>query len=61
MTEFLVGTGEQGGGPGPSDRRSSETVVEAGKPELPPYKADLRAPFSHPYYWAPFILIGNWR
>jgi CHAT domain-containing protein len=19
------------------------------------------APFSHPYYWAPFVLIGNWR
>jgi CHAT domain-containing protein len=17
--------------------------------------------YSHPYYWAPFILIGNWR
>jgi CHAT domain-containing protein/tetratricopeptide (TPR) repeat protein len=20
-----------------------------------------KAPFSHPYFWAPFILIGNWR
>lgn len=20
-----------------------------------------RAPFKHPYFWAPFILIGNWR
>ena len=19
------------------------------------------APFAHPYFWAPFILIGNWR
>lgn len=18
------------------------------------------APFAHPYYWAPFILMGNW-
>jgi CHAT domain-containing protein len=18
-------------------------------------------PFAHPYFWAPFILIGNWR
>lgn len=18
-------------------------------------------PYAHPYYWAPFILIGNWK
>ncbi len=18
-------------------------------------------PYAHPYYWAPFVLIGNWR
>ena len=53
--------GEQGGGAGPSDRRSTETVVEAGKPDLPAYTPDPHAPFSHPYFWAPFILIGNWR
>ncbi len=53
--------GEEGSVPASGDRRSSETVVEAGKPELPAYKPDPRAPFSHPYYWAPFILIGNWR
>ncbi|HVQ36351.1 MAG TPA: CHAT domain-containing protein, partial [Pyrinomonadaceae bacterium] len=28
---------------------------------LLPFKADPRAPYAHPYYWAPFILIGNWR
>jgi CHAT domain-containing protein len=21
---------------------------------------DAHAPYSHPYYWAPFILMGNW-
>jgi CHAT domain-containing protein len=25
------------------------------------FKPDLKAPFAHPYYWAPFILIGNWK
>ncbi|HXD31170.1 MAG TPA: tetratricopeptide repeat protein [Pyrinomonadaceae bacterium] len=25
------------------------------------YKPDPKTPYSHPYYWAPFILIGNWR
>jgi CHAT domain-containing protein/tetratricopeptide (TPR) repeat protein len=26
-----------------------------------PFKKAPGKPFSHPYYWAPFILIGNWR
>jgi CHAT domain-containing protein len=25
------------------------------------YQRDPRAPFAHPHYWAPFILIGNWK
>jgi CHAT domain-containing protein len=25
------------------------------------FKAPMGAPFAHPYYWAPFVLIGNWR
>jgi CHAT domain-containing protein len=25
------------------------------------YKRDAKAPFAHPHYWAPFILIGNWK
>ncbi len=28
---------------------------------LPKFKADTKKPFAHPYYWAPFILIGNWK
>jgi CHAT domain-containing protein len=24
------------------------------------FKVDPKAPFAHPYYWAPFILMGNW-
>ncbi len=24
-------------------------------------RSGSRAPYSHPYYWAPFILIGNWN
>jgi len=26
-----------------------------------PFPRDSSAPFAHPYYWSPFILIGNWR
>lgn len=25
------------------------------------FTPDPNAPFAHPYFWAPFILIGNWR
>ena len=24
------------------------------------FKADANAPYAHPFYWAPFILMGNW-
>jgi CHAT domain-containing protein len=26
-----------------------------------PFVTNPRAPYAHPFYWAPFILIGNWR
>lgn len=26
-----------------------------------PFKCDANAPFSHPYFWSPFVLIGNWK
>lgn len=25
------------------------------------FKPDAKAPHEHPFYWAPFILIGNWQ
>ncbi len=25
------------------------------------FKCDTNAPYSHPFYWSPFVLIGNWR
>jgi tetratricopeptide (TPR) repeat protein/CHAT domain-containing protein len=28
---------------------------------LTPFKPDPDAPYAHPYYWAPFVLIGNWK
>jgi CHAT domain-containing protein len=28
---------------------------------LPKFKREADKPFAHPYYWAPFILIGNWK
>jgi CHAT domain-containing protein len=33
-------------------------VFAANKPRFTP---DPKKPYAHPYYWAPFILIGNWK
>jgi CHAT domain-containing protein len=29
--------------------------------QLPSFPYDPKRPYAHPYYWAPFILIGNWK
>lgn len=26
----------------------------------PAFQPDSKAPYAHPYYWAPFFLMGNW-
>ena len=28
---------------------------------MPAFTTDPKAPYAHPYFWSPFILIGNWR
>lgn len=28
---------------------------------LPKFITDEKKPFAHPFYWSPFVLIGNWR
>jgi CHAT domain-containing protein len=35
-----------------------EKPAAASKPRFTP---DLKKPYAHPYHWAPFILIGNWK
>jgi CHAT domain-containing protein len=36
-------------------------VTAAASPKGAAFHADPNAPYAHPYFWAPFILIGNWR
>jgi CHAT domain-containing protein len=28
---------------------------------IPAFPFDKTKPYAHPYYWSPFVLIGNWR
>jgi len=41
--------------------RGGHSVTAAASPKGAAFHADPNAPYAHPYFWAPFILIGNWR
>lgn len=43
-----------------ADERGATRVARGGQDGFVPWKTDAAAPFAHPYYWAPFILMGNW-
>lgn len=36
-------------------------IVEIERPRAPKFEFDDKKPFSHPYYWSPFVLFGNWQ
>jgi CHAT domain-containing protein/Tfp pilus assembly protein PilF len=41
--------------------RAELAAGEHGKAPGPAFQTNPLKPYAHPYYWAPFILIGNWR
>ena len=43
-----------------SQTRSVEALYISAD-NAPAYQRDQKHPFAHPYYWAPFILVGNSR
>jgi CHAT domain-containing protein/tetratricopeptide (TPR) repeat protein len=44
-----------------TDRKIVHEEEKSGAANKLPFKADAKKPYAHPYYWAPFILIGNWK
>ncbi len=47
---------------GKRDREAARSdVVYLDESDAPPFAKDEKKPFAHPYYWSPFVLIGNWK
>ena len=44
-----------------NSNRSELVNLTGEKSDQPVFKIDKNAPFAHPYYWSPFVLIGNWK
>lgn len=46
-----------------NDGRSNTKTVKsrADLVGTPAFPFDKTKPYAHPYYWSPFVLIGNWR
>jgi CHAT domain-containing protein/Tfp pilus assembly protein PilF len=57
---LLRGEAESAGAAAAPARSQVVGTAAAGREAAPAFAPDPRAPFAHPYYWAPFILIGNW-
>ena len=43
-----------------SDKADRGDVFRIGKTGGAAFPTDPTHPYVHPYYWAPFILMGNW-
>jgi CHAT domain-containing protein len=67
---LLTGTAKTHPRPGPPleiSGKSDRAAIRLGKDNpmsmtgANPFVPDPEKPYAHPYYWAPFILMGNWK
>jgi CHAT domain-containing protein/uncharacterized protein HemY len=60
---LLRGTGPPGVAIHTEARGGGVVADASGGPggALPRFRPDPRAPYAHPAFWAPFVLMGNWR
>jgi CHAT domain-containing protein len=56
----LLSAGPDAGGAAPGGRGSAHSIAASGAAGTA-FHVDPKQPYAHPYYWAPFTLIGNWR
>ncbi len=56
---MISGRIKPGGATAPRAARQIVAPI-AGGVSAPAYRLDPNAQYAHPFYWAPFILMGNW-
>ena len=59
QTELLRGKVMASTPPSKTNRAQRAKIAGAANTSLPLFVPDPKAPYAHPYYWAPFVLIGN--
>ena len=58
--QLLHGTAKPRAGSGQERALIHEESTGRIPIEAPSFAAPANAPYAHPYYWAPFFLMGNW-
>jgi tetratricopeptide (TPR) repeat protein len=61
LAQLALLNGNYKAGEVPLWRRGVKEVAENADTRLPQFHRDDKAPYAHPYFWAPFVLIGNWK
>jgi CHAT domain-containing protein len=44
----------------PKGLKALPAANNTSKTNAPTFTPNPAKPYAHPYYWAPFILMGNW-
>ncbi len=58
--ELLRGTAKPAAGAERAFIQEAETKKATRKVIAPSFQVNEAAPYAHPYFWAPFFLMGNW-
>lgn len=61
---YLLRGDQAGVGPHEAQRAAKRIESDSDRRQpsrTRPAQIDLRRPYAHPYFWAPFVMLGDWR
>jgi CHAT domain-containing protein len=61
QTQIAMLKGQEMSNKRASEERRGIKIASETEGGMKAYQRDAKARFGHPHYWAPFILIGNWK